>query len=387
METQIAESLEYFPVVAITGPRQCGKSTLAKELLAQRTKSSTNANQGQSLYLDLERPSDTTRLSDPELFLGMQKGKTICIDEIQRMPNLFPLLRSLVDEWQAPGSFLILGSASRDLLKQSSETLAGRIAYHRLMPFLWSEIKGQTNLADYLVRGAFPKSILAQKPSQSLSWLSNFTSTFLERDLLAWIGASPTSMRRLWTMLAHENGATVNYSRLGSALGVSDKTVRNHIDVLASTYMLDLVPPHHSNLGKRLIRAPKVYLTDTGLTTSLLGLRSTEDMLGHPGFGALWEQAVLMNLRGLYPDAEITHYRTAGGAEMDFVVNVNSNIFAVECKASAAPKLSAGTHNAIEDIKPKHTFVVAQVSQPYPHSEGIDVIRIDDLAEMASLKF
>ena len=198
----------------------------------------------------------------------------ICIDEIQRQPELFPLIRSLVDEWAGDGAFLILGSASRDWLRQSSETLAGRIAYHRLTPFLWAETKEQCALEHYLTVGAFPGSLLAKTEAGSYQWRENFILTFLERYLLQWSGSSPDSVRRLWRMLAHVNGQTVNYSRLAGSLGVSDHTIRNHIDLLSSTFMLEAVPPYFSNLGKRMTKAPKIYIADSGITAALLGLKS-----------------------------------------------------------------------------------------------------------------
>jgi predicted AAA+ superfamily ATPase len=373
-ERSIKESLTYFPVVAITGPRQCGKSTLAKEIMKKET---------DSVYLDLERPSDLARLENAELFLTAQKGKLICIDEVQRMPNLFPLIRSLCDEWGKPGAFLILGSASRDLLQQSSETLAGRISYHRLTPFLWDEIRKKRNMQDYISFGAFPGSIIATKVDLSFRWRENFISTFLERDIRLWTGASPVSLRRLWTMLAHENGGPANYSRLASALGVSDNTIRNYIDLLSSTYMVDAVPPHYSNLGKRLIKAPKVYLSDSGITAALLNLKSYNDILGHPGYGALWEQVVLSNIRGLYPGVEISHYRTGGGAEIDFVAEIDGRLIAIECKASANPTLSKGNYAAIEDINPDRTVVIAPVDKGWPLAPNIEVMPLKDISALS----
>jgi predicted AAA+ superfamily ATPase len=370
LEKQIDSSLRHFPVTALIGPRQAGKSTLAKKIIAEA---------GDKVYLDLERPSDLARLEDPELFLVAQRGKLICIDEVQRKPELFPLLRSLSDEWGTSGSFLILGSASRDLLKQSSESLAGRIAYHTLTPFLWQEVKGRVVLADYLVKGGFPPSLLSSAIDDSLFWRENFISTFLERDLLQWSGASPQSVRRLWTMLAHSNGETANYSRLGTSLGVSDTTVRNYIDLLVSTYMVEVIQPYHSNLGKRMIKAPKVYIADSGITTALLGLRTYEDVLGHPGYGALWEQVVLRAVRGTLPKAEVLHYRTQSKTECDFVVVTPRNVLALECKGSLSPKASKGTHYAIDDIKPDRACIVAPVENGWPIAEGLDVVSLEEL--------
>jgi predicted AAA+ superfamily ATPase len=370
IEKEIRKSLDYFPVTAITGPRQCGKSTLAKHIL----KDIPNG-----VYLDLERPSDIAKLANAELYLSAQRGKLICIDEIQRMPELFPLIRSLVDEWQQKGAFLILGSASRNLLRQSSESLAGRISYNRMTPFLLNEITGKYAFEAYLTYGAFPPSLLADDSDTSFRWRENFISTFLERDIMQWSGASSDSIRRLWRMLAHENGQTINYSRLASSLGVSDNTIRNHIDLLSSTYMAEAIPPYRSNLGKRLIKAPKIYVADSGITAALLGLRTFDDILGHPGYGAMWEQIVLSNIRGNYPSAEVFFYRTSSGTEMDFIISSGQNVYAVECKASLNPRLSKGIHSAIDDIRPKHTFAVIPGTESWPLSENIDVVSLDSL--------
>ena len=369
-EDDVEFAIKHFPVTAVIGPRQCGKSTLVKHLMAKYT--------SEFLYLDLERPSDLEKLNDAEWFLSSQKDKLVCIDEIQRKPELFPLLRSLVDEWDRSGCFLILGSASRDLLMQSSESLAGRIIYKQLTPFLWAEVS-DISIESYFERGGFPRSLLAVNDRVSFDWRESFIVTFLERDLLQWVNFTPATMRRLWQMLAHVNGQTVNYSSLGNSLGVSNQTVKNYIDLLRSTFMVDVVEPHISNLGKRLVKASKVYISDSGIVGALLGIRSFTDLAGHPAFGSVWESIVLINLRGTFPDAEITHYRTAGGAEIDFVVNIRNQIIAIECKASYAPTLSKGNHIAISDIHPAHTFIVTPSSESWPMSKGIDVVSLTEL--------
>jgi predicted AAA+ superfamily ATPase len=254
--TSINEGLANNPVVAILGPRQCGKSTFVKHILQNKT---------ESVYLDLERPSDLAKLNDPEWFLASQRGRIICIDEIQRKPELFPLIRSLVDEWNSNGNFLILGSASVELIKQGSESLAGRIAFKRLTPFLLSEVPENTPLEQYLENGGFPRSYLAPSNRSSFDWRENFISTFLERDLLQWSGFSVGVMRRLWVMLAYNNGQLLNYSSLGNSLGISGSTVRNYIDLLEGTFMVEVLPPYFSNYGKRLVKSPKVYIADTGI--------------------------------------------------------------------------------------------------------------------------
>ena len=244
LEKEVSISLGSNPVTAILGPRQCGKSTLAKKIL----ESFPN-----SLYLDLERPSDLEKLSDAEWFLQSDPSQLFCIDEIQRKPDLFPLLRSLSDEWGRNGAFLILGSASRDLLQQSAETLAGRIRYLQLSPLLFSEVKHDFLLNEYLLRGGFPRSLLATDLAESCRWREDFITSYLERDLLLWSGFSPVTMRRLWQMLAHVNGQTVNYSLLGNSLGVSHNTIRNYIELLSETFMLSIVSPFFHNTKKRLV--------------------------------------------------------------------------------------------------------------------------------------
>jgi predicted AAA+ superfamily ATPase len=370
IEPAIVKSIRNFPVTAVTGPRQCGKSTLVRHLMEQYP---------ESIYLDLERPSDLAKLENAEWFLSSQKGKLICIDEVQRRPELFPLIRSLTDEWSRPGCFLILGSASRDLLKQSSETLAGRIAYKRLTPFLWAELNGDYDMEYYFNAGAFPRSLLGDGPEVSFEWRENFIMTFLERDLLQWPGFTPQTMRRLWRMLAHLNGQTVNYSMLGNSLGINSTSLRHYIDLLAGTYMVEVVQPYISNLGKRLVKSPKIYISDSGITATLLHLHSFEELSGHPAFGSIWEQIVLSNAKGLYPNAEFFFYRTTNGAEADFVMMLKNTVFVIECKASYSPTLSKGNYNAFEDINPKHTFIVTPSPENWPVKDGIDTVSLDGL--------
>jgi predicted AAA+ superfamily ATPase len=366
----VLKSLHHFPVTAITGPRQCGKSTMVKHLMESYP---------DSIYLDLERPSDLRKLEHAEWFLTSQKEKLICIDEIQRQPELFPLIRSLVDEWDKPGCFLILGSASRNLLKQSSESLAGRISYKRLTPFLREELGDGYPIENYFSAGAFPRSLLAGDEEISFEWRENFVTTFLERDLLQWSNFTPVTMRRLWQMLAHVNGQTVNYSALAASLGVTSTTVKNYIDLLAETFMVEIVPPYISNAGKRLVKAPKVYIADSGITAALFGLRNFEELSGCPAFGSIWEQIVLSNLKGLYPDAAFFFYRTANGSETDFVMKIRNSVFAIECKASTSPALSKGNYLAFEDIAPKHTFIVIPSSDGWSMKDGMDAVPLDTL--------
>ncbi len=375
IENKLTTSLAHYSVTGIIGPRQCGKSTLAKKILEQYKN---------VIYLDLERPSDLQKLTDAEWFFISQKERLFCIDEIQRKPELFPLIRSLVDEWGQNGKFLILGSAipiaiGRDLLRQSSESLAGRISYIQLTPFLWDEIRSLDTLEAYIFKGGFPRSYLQKIDDISYKWREDFISTFLERDLLQWSGFSTETMRRLWQMLAHTNGQAVNYSLLGKSLGVSNVTIRNYIDLLQGTFMLHIVPPYISNAGKRMVKAPKVYISDSGLTACLLQLQTFEQILGSPVVGSLWEQVVLTNLKGHFQSAQFYFYRTSAGSEMDFVMEYKNKTFAIECKSSMSPALTKGAFNAIEDIQPSETFVVAPVNEGWPVKRNIRVVSLTEL--------
>lgn len=369
-EPVIKKSLKRNPVTAVLGPRQCGKSTLVKNLIR---------NYKNALYLDLERPSDLQKLDDAEWFLSSQSNKLICLDEIQRKPDLFPTIRSLVDENRKPGRFLILGSASRDLIRQSSESLAGRISYKKLSPFLWDELPAEISLEQYLSRGGFPLSVLSKDDIQSYEWRNDFISTFLERDLLQFAGFSRITMQRLWQMLAHSNGQLLNLSKIGDSLGVTHTTIRSYIDLLEGTFMVTQVRPWTGNTKKRLVKSPRVYLTDSGITTALLQLRNFEQVAGHPVFGSLWETVVIMNTQEHFPDAKISFYRNSQGHEIDLVIHLESKIVAIECKASLSPNLSKSFFSAIDDVKPDKILVAAPVSSGYAMKENIDVVSLQGL--------
>ena len=373
LENEIKRGILNNPVTALIGPRQCGKSTLAWYIIKDLDM--------ETVFLDLERPGDLQKLDNAEWFLGNMKGKLICLDEIQRKPELFPLIRSLVDQWQGNSRFLILGSASRDLIKQSSESLAGRITYKTLTPFLFSEIKENATLEEYLVKGGFPRSFLQKDEQHSYEWHEDFITTFLERDLLQWSGFSTETMRRLWRMIAHVNGQTVNYSMLASSLGITSATVKNYIDLLASTFMVRLLPPYFSNFGKRIVKAPKIYLNDTGIVNTLLGIRNFEALSGHPSIGSTWETLIVTNLAGMFPKADLYFFRTSHGAELDIIMEYFGKKIAIECKMGTTPSLTKGNYNVIEYLKPDKTFVVAPVASGWPMKPGIDVVNLSELLQ------
>ena len=368
--SDILRSLEAFPAVAILGPRQSGKSTLAKKIITQYK---------DALYLDLESPGDFAKLSNPLLFFKENRQRLICLDEIQRMPDIFTLLRSVIDEQGDNGQFLILGSASPDLLRQSSESLAGRIVYKELTPFQYKEVATfKAALRRYWIRGGFPRSFLAKTENSALEWIESFIQTFLERDIPQLGYRIPSSnIRRLWTMCAHLNGDVLNSSKLGESLGVSNVTVRKYLDLLADTYMLRLLPPYELNTKKRLIKSPKIYIRDIGIVNALLRIADFNQLMSHPKFGASWEGIAIENIISFFRKMDASFYRTRDGAEIDLILHNPQNVFAIECKASMAPKVGRGFWSAIDEIKPDKSYVAAPVKDNYKISDNVEVGNFD----------
>jgi predicted AAA+ superfamily ATPase len=364
----LLERLRQFPCVAILGARQVGKTTLAREV--------AGGFDG-TVYLDLERASDVAKLAEPELFLGPLKDRLVVLDEIQRIPGLFTALRPLIDDSPHPGRFLILGSAGPELLSQSAESLAGRIAYLELDAFSVAELKPSfAELQPLWLRGGFPRSWLAATEDESFAWRQNFIATFLERDVpqLGFRVAAP-ELSRLWRMLAHHHSQLLNTSQLGAALGVAHTTVRRHLDILQGALVVRMLEPLHANLGKRLVKSPKVYLRDSGLLHALLNIQTVEDLQGHPITGASWEGFVVEQIfAGLAPGADVVFYRTAAGAEIDLVVSTASRRVGFEIKFSSAPKPARGFWQALEDLKLNKTYVVAPVKDRYPIERSVEVI-------------
>lgn len=368
---RLVRTLQAFPAVAVLGPRQSGKSTLAKTLTATVPG---------SIYLDLERPSDVRKLSEPELFLNLHRNRLVCLDEIQRRPEIFPVLRSVIDEDRRPGQFIILGSASRDLIRQSSETLAGRIAYLELAPFVLSEIEGfPAALRTHWLRGGFPESFLARSDLESSEWRSSFVRTFLERDIpQLGIGVPAQTLERLWRMCAHYHGQLLNQSRLGQALGVSHTTIRSYLELLTGTFMLRLLPPLLPNLRKRLVKSPRLYVRDSGILHALLDIESHDDLLGHPVCGASWEGMVIENILTEFHDWRGSFFRTATGAEVDLVLEKGRRRIAVECKASAAPEVGPGFWNALADLGIGEAWVIAPIRESFPLRKGVTAASLEE---------
>ena len=370
----VLKKLKNNPVVAILGPRQCGKSTLAKKVILPIKN---------SLYLDLERSSDLNKLQDPEAFFLSNKNKLTCIDEIQRKPDIFPTIRSVVDEENRNGRFLILGSASPDLIRQSSESLAGRIAYLELTPFLFEELithKKNVELRDLWLKGGFPRSYLARDETESYEWRENFIKTFLERDIPQLGFRIPSKhIERFWMMCSHINGDVLNRSKLGESLGVSHHTVQTYLDILENTYMLRVLKPLETNLKKRLIKSSKLYIRDSGLLHSLLQIVNQNDLFGHPVYGASWEGFALENILSSISIWKPYFYRDSNGSEIDLILEKANKRIAVEFKVSTSPTISKRFYNSIRDVEANETWIVAPVSDTYKLKPNIFVTSLYEL--------
>ncbi len=379
IQQKVSAGLDRQPAVALLGPRQVGKTTLAKAIAAERP----------SLYLDLESPIDKAKLSDPIALFNNYPDKLIVLDEIQRVPDLFRTLRGVIDEnrrqGRQTGRFLILGSASLDLLKQSSESLAGRIAYIELGPLATTEIS-QTSAAQnkLLLRGGFPNSYLAKNEIDSISWRQDFIRTYLERDVPLFGPRVPAeTLRRFWTMLAHNQGQPLNAARLAGALGISGVTVGRYLDLLVDLLLVRRLSPWMTNAGKRLIRSPKIYVRDSGLLHALLNIVTFDALLGHPVAGASFEGFVIENLLTHLPfGADSGFYRTASGVEIDLVLSVPpDNLWAIEIKRNLAPKPERGFHYACQDLQPTESFIVYPGSECFPLSKELTAISLPALID------
>lgn len=378
LEPLLLSSLRRFPVVALVGPRQVGKTTLARTVARKL---------GRVVYLDLERPSDAAKLTDPELYLEPLAGRLVILDEIQRRPDLFPVLRSLVDAKRANGRFLILGSASPALSRQASESLAGRIVYHELAPFTIGEAAAGARETRMTLwnRGGFPGSFLAPSNARSLAWREAFIETHLQRDLPALgVRIPATALRRFWEMLAHFHGQLWNASKIAASLGVTPPTAKHYLDTLQDTFMVRQLPPFAANLKKRLVKSPKVYLRDSGLLHALLRIGAIDDLLGHPIAGASWESWVIeqaLAASGAHTGA--CFFRTVAGAEIDLVLErPRGKRIALEIKLSSAPKPSRGFWSGIADLNPSAAYVVYPGKERYPLGQGVEALPVSMLREV-----
>lgn len=375
--------IEHYPAVGLLGPRQVGKTTLAQEIAATRP----------SVYLDLESVSDRARLADAEQYFADHQDQLVILDEVHRAPELFPTLRGVIDRGRRAGKavarFLLLGSAAIDLLKQSGESLAGRISYLELAPFDGLEVQS-SELDALWIRGGFPSSFLAKDDDFSLKWRQDFIRTYLERDIPQLGPRIPAeTLRRFWTMLAHNQAEMLNAANVARALGVSGVTVASYLDLLVDLLLVRRLPAWHQNTGKRLVKSPKVYVRDTGLVHALLGLKTKDDVLGHPVAGQTWETLAVETLVATAPEGtEANFYRTAAGAEIDLLLTFpNRQRWAIEIKRSSAPKVEKGFHAAAADLKPKRKFVVYPGRERFSLGEKIEAISLPDLAaELKAVK-
>ncbi len=370
VEEKLNNSLNRSPVVAILGPRQCGKSTMAKSILHDRD----------AIYLDLQDRVDRNKLSEPELFFDRYRDKLICLDEIQLLPEFFSILRSEIDKDRRAGRFLILGSASRDLIRQSTESLAGRISYLDLGPFLLDEVQSVTTWQDIWLRGGFPDSTLSTNDADSFDWRLDFVRTFMERDIPALGFYIPVPViERLWLLLAHYHGQTINYSKLADAADLSVQTLKKYLAILEQTYMLRLLPPTSSNLKKRLVKSPKVYLRDSGILHALLDIEEYDRLLAHPVSGASWEGFAMDNILPRYERWRPSFVRTSNGAEVDLILERGGRAHFFEFKLSKAPKPSRGFYQLVDDMQPDSAWVVAPVDDVYEIRHDIHVCPLHKL--------
>ncbi len=376
----LRQLLAEYPAVCLLGPRQSGKTTLAHEIAAG----------AESTYLDLESPADRAKLSDAELYLTDHESRLVILDEVQRVPELFQSLRGLIDRGRrrgrAVGRFLLLGSASLELLRQSGETLAGRVAYLELGPLDILEVESERR--DRLwVRGGFPDSFLAASESASLRWRDNFIRTYLERDVPQLGPRIPAeTLRRFWVMLAHSQGGLLNATSLARGLGVDGKTVARYLDLMVDLLLVRRLSPWHKNFGKRLVKSPKVYVRDSGITHALLGLADKEAVLGHPVVGHSWEGFVIENLLAVAPQgSDANFYRASGGAEIDLLLKLpGRKPWAIEIKRNLDPRPRKGFYNACVDLKPEARFVVYPGTERFPIAQDIEAISLAGLAHEVS---
>jgi hypothetical protein len=383
LKNRLIYLIKHYPAVGLLGPRQVGKTTLALEIARQRP----------SVYLDLESATDLARLTDPEQYFADHEDDLVVLDEVHRVPELFQTLRGVIDRGRSrekkAGRFLLLGSAAIDLLKQSGESLAGRISYLELAPFDALEVPAD-GLDTLWVRGGFPSSFLAHDEELSFKWRQDFIRTYLEREIPQFGPRIPAeTLRRFWTMLAHNQAELLNAANLARALGVDGKTVAGYLDLLVDLLLVRRLPAWHRNAGKRLVKSPKVYIRDTGIAHALLGLRNKEDVLGHPVAGQTWETLAVETLIAAAPEGtEASFYRNSAGAEIDLVLVLpNRQLWAVEIKRSSAPKVEKGFHVACADLKPHRQVVVYSGTERFSLGHKTEAIGLVALAiELQSLQ-
>ncbi len=371
-EKFVKTHLEIFPAVVILGPRQCGKSTLVRMI-------STDLHN--LLYLDLQSRDDVAKLNEPSLFFQANNDRTICLDEVQEVPELFTFLRSEIDKDRRPGRFILLGSASRNLIQQTSESLAGRVGIIELPPFQITEVSNEENytLTKFWLRGGYPDSFLAPFEQASILWRENFIRTYVERDIPQLGFQIPANqLKRMLIMCAHSHGQVLNASKLGESMGLTHPTIKKYIDLLEQTFILRVLRPYEANVKKRLVKSPKIYVRDSGLLHRLLQIDNFNSLLGNPIYGASWEGMVIENICSSLTDADFSFFRSSSGNELDLIIQKGNETVAIECKASTAPKLTKGFWKALEIIKPDKTYVIAPVNEKYPLAENVMVSSLEN---------
>lgn len=380
IEKQVSDGLARQAAVCLSGPRQSGKTTLAMKIAKSRP----------STYLDLESSADRNKLSEPAAFFESHRDELVILDEVQRVPDLFEELRGVIDRGRrggfGNGRFLLLGSASRDLLRQSGESLAGRVAYLELGPLGMPEVP-RTDRDRLWVRGGFPPSFLAESDDASFAWRRDFIATYLERDIPQLGPRIPAeTLRRFWTMLCHEQGGLLNAARLAAGLGVAGSTVARYLDLMVDLLLVRRLSPWTGNTGKRMVKSPKVFVRDSGILHALLGLTNFDNLLGHPIVGPSWEGFVIESILNLdsFPN-EATFYRTGAGAEVDLILGgAGLPVWAIEIKRTMTPKVSRGFRSAVEDIRPDRSFLVYPGESGYPLGAGVEAIGATEMNELVA---
>lgn len=371
---ELLEIVGEFPVLGIVGPRQVGKTTLARLLSKKINK--------ESVFLDLENPRDISKLTDPLLFFENNQDKCIIIDEVQIKKELFPIIRAVIDQKREPGRFILLGSASPELIRDASESLAGRIYYKELTPFHFQEIKDVISYQKHWLNGGYPEALLTESKTKSVRWRRSFIQTYIERDLpLLGLQSKISDMQRLVRMISHIHGNQLSYQTLSKSMGLTGPTIKKQIDFLEHAYIVRLLEPFYHNIGKRLVKSPKIYLRDTGLLHSLLEVERFEDLFGNPVIGNSWEGYVIEQIYAVLPESyTLNYYRTQQGAELDLVICKNLKpVIGIEIKFNSSPKFSVGNEISLKDLGLNKCFIVVPEVERYYLKGSIEVISVSEL--------
>jgi predicted AAA+ superfamily ATPase len=371
---ELLEIVGEFPVLGIVGPRQVGKTTLARLLSKKINK--------ESIFLDLENPRDISKLTDPLLFFENNQDKCIIIDEVQIKKELFPIIRAVIDQKREPGRFILLGSASPELIRDASESLAGRIYYKELTPFHFQEINDVIPYQKHWLNGGYPEALLTESKTKSVRWRRSFIQTYIERDLpLLGLNSKIADMQRLVRMISHIHGNQLSYQTLSKSMGLTGPTIKKQIDFLEHAYIVRLLEPFYHNIGKRLVKSPKIYLRDTGLLHSLLEVERFEDLFGNPVIGNSWEGYVIEQIYAVLPESyTLNYYRTQQGAELDLVICKNLKpVIGIEIKFNSSPKFSVGNEISLKDLGLNKCFIVVPEVERYYLKDSIEVISISEL--------